>query len=274
MKQVHLILILALIGVTHATPAEGHSPYIKKVLTVKSPAGDPLIIEKLYGDGIFFADPVRLQIRNKNGVVLAYSRTNTHGGVFCPSVRFCWAFPYDGLLAEPLKLDYENLKFDESNKDGLPADLAAYMAGLENTARSSTFAYPSYKDEPKNFIVFSPLIKLLSPIIIIADNFLTFLILAAVYCLPSFLFPTFWSFSLSKTGASQFVLIFLGILMAIPFGVLTVGVTFIDLFTLSIPFLYGLLIASLSIWAGLLLSRKCSHRLLSNSHTDWESRKK
>jgi hypothetical protein len=133
-----------LVGILHATPASAHSSYAVKVKTLEDPNGSSLILEKLYGDGIFFADPVKVQIRNKNGVVIAQSKTATHIGIFCPYIQFCWAFPYETLFVNPIYLDFQKLNYKASLKPKLPSALIHYLNGSTGKLPSSAFNAPVY----------------------------------------------------------------------------------------------------------------------------------
>lgn len=261
MKQLPL-LILAL-GLLCALPVEAHRPYAIKVKTLEAPHGESLILEKLYGDGIFVADPVRLQVRNKNGVVIAHSRTASHVSEFCPSVQFCWAFPYEELFVTPMYLDFKKLKYNETSKSKIPAEpeLNDYLKGTTDNIHSDNISYPDYGDKSENFLKGSPVIQLLSPLIIITDNIANFLVLAAIFFIPSFLYPIFCSLIMSKNDITKnpFARFGLGLFAAIllvPYSCFLLFTIIGILITDSTPFIYSLLIIGLSIWAGLFLSKK------------------
>ncbi len=248
-------------------PAQAHRPYAVKEYTIQGPNKQNMIVEKLFGDGIFSGDPVRLQIRNQQGAVIAHSQTATHVGVFCPSIQFCWAFPYDDLLVEPLLLDYEKLQYNASDVTNQPEALADYLSGAIKVLRDDRLGYPSYRDTPQNFSTGSPLLKILSPFIIIGDNFLTFLVLALIYFLPSFLSPIYHAFSLRKSGLRKLGLLSMGWLLLISYTILALFVSFIILFTWSTPFIYCLVIIGGSARAGAYLSQKVYLKRLSAQST-------
>jgi hypothetical protein len=237
-------------------PAQAHRPYAVKEYTIQGPNKQTMIVEKLFGDGIFYGDPVRLQIRNQQGAVIAHSKTATHVGVFCPSIQFCWAFPYNDLLVEPLLLDYEKLQYNASDVTNQPEALADYLSGAIKVLRDDRLGYPSYRDTPQNFSTGSPLIKLLSPIIIIANSFLTFLGLAVIYFLPSLLLPLGLAFCLRRTGFKKVCLILIGILLAFAYTAFVLMASLVILFTLSTPLVYSVVVAGGSVWTGTYLSKK------------------
>lgn len=254
-KFIKIICALLFASIFYAAPSEAHSPYAIKIQDLKDPQGNLLILEKLYGDGILSEDPAKLQVRNKNGVVLARSITGTHLAVFCPSIQFCWAFPYNGgLFIEPMVLDYQKLKYNDASTPNVKAELASYLNGSEKVSRSRSFLHPMYQDKPENFLPGSPFIKILSPLIILVDSFLNFLVLAAVYFIPSFLFPSFCTYTLSKQGFTRFTLKFLTFIFVLASALFALFLSFINLFTFATPFLYGLLVAAFSIGFGLFLS--------------------
>lgn len=97
-----------------AVPVFAHKPYGHLQKDLRSPQGERLVLEKVFGDGLFGPDPSSLQLRNRHGAVIAYTPANIFVGVFCPSLDACWAFPHDSILGlgapyrlEPGSLDYE-----------------------------------------------------------------------------------------------------------------------------------------------------------------------
>jgi hypothetical protein len=251
-----IYLLLAVTATLSASTAQAHRPYAVKVKTIQSLKHDILIVERLFGDGIFFADPVRLQIRNQQDAVIAHSQTASHVGAFCPSIQFCWAFPYQGLLVEPMYLDYKKLDYHRSNGLKTPEELTNYLSGSSTTLRTPSLVYPSSRDMPENFIAASSLLKLLSPLIIIGDNFLTFLLLAILYFLPSFLLPIYITFSQRQNGLRRTSFLLLGLIVFITYIALSLLASFVILFTWSMPIIYCLLIAGASVWVGITLSRR------------------
>ena len=93
MSNNRLCLFLILTLLIHA-PAYAHPPYLAKQGIITDPDGNKVIKEKLYGDGVFTNDPVTFRLRNRHGALLANSPINTHVFSFCPSIDFCWVFPF------------------------------------------------------------------------------------------------------------------------------------------------------------------------------------
>ena len=90
-NKLYFLLVLALL--THA-PAHAHPPYLLKQGVITDPDGNQVIKEKLYGDGVIVPDPGTFQLRNRHGALLANSPIEDHVASFCPSLNFCWVFPY------------------------------------------------------------------------------------------------------------------------------------------------------------------------------------
>jgi hypothetical protein len=65
--------------------------------------GRTATLELLYGDGIFFADPVRAQLRTTHGATVGKTPMANNIVTFCPSSRFCWVF-LSGLIPIPWRL--------------------------------------------------------------------------------------------------------------------------------------------------------------------------
>jgi len=174
MKHILLILLLCQIW---CEPAYAHRFYIIEDSRIDAPDGSPLIVERLYGDGIIGMDPVSLQIRNLGGAVLAHSQTSTHVATFCPHINYCWAFPYNPIL--PLSM---GLRLDTSNVDwNTPppvytlskeeaGEFSAYLAGHRRIAHSDSFGYPSTVRDKSPLFIPSFASLLISPAIILFDQ--------------------------------------------------------------------------------------------------------
>ena len=99
---VAILLAVALV-VSHARPASAHRSYSVPQKTLDFGDGRTAMLEILYGDGIFFADPARAQLRTKEGATVAKTPMDGHVATFCPSVEYCWVFLY-GPIPIPWRL--------------------------------------------------------------------------------------------------------------------------------------------------------------------------
>ena len=193
MKKNRLYFLLVLALLIHA-PAHAHPPYLLKHGVITDPDGNQVIKEKLYGDGVLFIDPRTFQLRNRHGARLANSPIEDHVASFCPSINFCWVFPYHALslFAVGWSLDTEALVFDKPApnyefKDATKAEAFKSYLDDKNVKRFSAYAlgYPEFNRSHSGFKP-SRISALFSPFIIMADQFiqlLVFLLSTLVLCI-------------------------------------------------------------------------------------------
>jgi|GEM_PF-3491539 len=259
MKKIrHIVILVAFLASSIFGPAEAHSPYAIRQSIISGPNQNPLIVEKLFGDGVIVSsDPVRLQIRNKNGAVIAYTQTALHVSVFCPTIQFCWAFPYDNsAIVEPMHLDDKTLDYAAQDPKIYPEEMADYLSGKNDTLRYTALREPFYSDKPYHFSKGPEWLKWLSPLIIIITNFFSFLILAFVYFLPFLLAPWYLAFALNKENPAKLLFLILGTLVSLVYIFFVVmGTIFIYFFTYSLPVLYCIGIAAISVFSGIYFSK-------------------
>jgi len=239
-------------------PAQAHSPYAIRQNIISGPDQNPLIVEKLFGDGVIVSsDPVSFQIRNKNGAVIAHTQTSLHLSVFCPTIQLCWAFPYDNsAIVEPMHLDYKALDYAAQDPKIHPEEMADYFSGKNDTLRDTGLREPFYSDKPYHFYKGPEWLKWLSPLIIISSNFFSFLILASVYFLPFLIAPGYLAFALNKENPAKLLFLILGTLVSLVYIFFVVmGTIFIYFFAYSLPPLYCLGIAAVSIFSGIYASK-------------------
>ena len=254
-----IFLILVLQGITSA---EAHSPHAIKVNTIKDPNGNPLIVEKLYGDGIFGPDPTRLQIRNRHGVVIARSTTDSSIFAFCPELQFCWAF-HNAIGLQALKLDYKNLSYEKTDPASLSPGLKDYLLNTTYIHGSEAdLSWPKIQDRTEGFIEINTPLMLLSPIIVLMDNIILFCIVAIlfaiIFCIPFFI--------ITPPRKNLLIMIILGCMF---FG--CTGLTsIIILFIYPEFFLYNATIAALSSCAGMALGIKANLFLQSKTKGNQE----
>jgi len=66
-----------------STPAAAHSPYFSRAVEVTLPNGQRGEMRLIHGDGIFFADPVRILVLNSEGRLLARSHRSVPISLIC-----------------------------------------------------------------------------------------------------------------------------------------------------------------------------------------------
>lgn len=99
MKMRILFGLLITIFLLHSAPVHAHRPYFRAYSDwIKFSSGD-YQIQGWYGDGIFFADPVSVTLRHRNGGMVAWTEYGRQASGYCPSVDNCWGFTFPGVLA-------------------------------------------------------------------------------------------------------------------------------------------------------------------------------
>jgi hypothetical protein len=81
-------VLAALLG----QPALAHRPYTVEQKTLTFSDGRSATLELLFGDGIFFADPGRGQLKDEKGAVVAWTPAADGVISYCPSIDHCWVF--------------------------------------------------------------------------------------------------------------------------------------------------------------------------------------
>lgn len=76
--------------------ASAHAPYANHVATLKPSDNVELKLYKSYIDGIFFTDPVKLEVRDPSDFILLETDFGRDIVLFCPDVARCVVFRYDG----------------------------------------------------------------------------------------------------------------------------------------------------------------------------------
>lgn len=182
---------LLLIFVISAS-AQASDPTSIKIGTLQDPHGRTLIVERSLGGTILGPPPTNLQIRNYQGIVVAYSPTDNFVISICPHVEFCLAIPHGGFytLSPVWKLDYQSVDFfaqkipnacyDNLNSDlshrAEAKELCEYLNNPEKlSVRNRAFNDPAYLKEPLNFSPAPPVMILISPFLVIMMNIHIFL---------------------------------------------------------------------------------------------------
>ncbi len=87
-------LIAGFILTVLSVPAIASQPYVEKIKMLTGPAGEKLVLEKLYADdGFDLFHPVSVQLKNQNGAVVAFMPVAIDASVYCPSLLRCIVFP-------------------------------------------------------------------------------------------------------------------------------------------------------------------------------------
>lgn len=192
MNLIKILACLLLFLCVGSTAAQAHDPYARKIATLKDSEDRTVIVEKLYGDGIIGPDPANLQIRNHQGVVVAYSPAGDFLIPICPHIQFCFAIPHDGpyIISPVWKLDYKSVDFSaRTNQDAChdnvnsdlkhrtaAKELCEYMTNSEKVwIREYGSTYPELLKEPLSFSPAPLIMTLISPLIVIITNIHIFL---------------------------------------------------------------------------------------------------
>lgn len=230
------------------TPVFAHAPYFIKQRILTTDEGQKFIVEKACGDGIFFADPMRLQVRAMNGAVVARSPVYEHAAVLCFSLQQCWVFPYGSfnLFASGWKLDPSQMKLNmpppEYVLNGEAArDFADYLSNADTRRVAGFgFGYPEHMPDERAFSVYTATL-LLSPIFILANIWLAFLTVALSVFGLGFLYRA--CLTPPSGGMHIFVIVLntIGGLGAVCLSLVFIGYVFLLCFTYSFPIFYMLL---------------------------------
>jgi hypothetical protein len=269
-KKILTILICTAFLLFLAPVSLAHSPYIVKVKNVKDPTGNPLVIEILYDDGLIGPDPGRFQIRNKHGVIIAKAPHMSHIWHFCPSLKHCWVFPYEGEGIEPLRLDYTKLNYTATSKDPLPPDFQSYLESPAGSRTGSNEYYTGSRGQTLNFKPASSILKWISPFIIILDNLFFILFTFCVYTILAGLF-TYCLCSIrsqsDKTDKKSTIIAFLS--FCVPLSVV-LFFSWISMLAFGIP-LYLFVFALLGLSIGNILGKQAHKKFVDNQPTKQHS---
>jgi hypothetical protein len=252
-KNVLFSLLVVLASFLCVVPAQAHRPYVKKLYILSGPDKKPLIVEKLVGDNVIGVNPEKLQIRNQNGAVIAYTQTAYHIVIHCSSIQSCWVFPYSSALIEPVHLDYKALDYSAINPENHSKELSDYLAGRSNRLQTLNLIAPSYRDKPYHFSEGPSWIQLFSPIIM--TQFSDYFGLSMLYFLPTLFLPVYWASATGKGLDRQENRWIIGLLLLIPYAYFVFINTMLILFGHSLSLLYGFATIGLSIWCGKHISK-------------------
>jgi hypothetical protein len=246
-----IILVFALFFLA-ANSAYAHSPYLIKEGIVADPNGNEVILEKLYGDGIFTADPVSFQIRSKNGTLLAFTSTASQIGVVCPHVKFCWAFLYWGILPVGigLKLDHQSIDWNkpaphEKLGEKRAEEFKKYLEDNDQK-RAYGFEYPEHRKDNSTGFTEVWWTFPFSPIFIIAGYIVPLIAILFLTALPLFLYACVKKY-LGLNNISAILISALTTLVTLGYAAFYLLALFICWFTIGTPTLYMLLFIALGL---------------------------
>lgn len=250
-----VILLSALIFLI-ASPAYAHRPYLIKEGSISDPSGNPVILERLYGDGIFTSDPVSFQIRSRSGALLAHTPTAEHVAVFCPDVNFCWAFPYG--IASPftvgMRLDHESIDWDAPapKLDIKDNEAELYQKYLEDKkqkrAYSYSFDYPEMrKDQQGKGFSASAWSIVFSPLFILANHVIQLALVTVLSVVPFILHWLFFKRFIPSKKINKILLKSAGGLIIFGYILFYCLALFVLGFTIGTPWLYMLAAMALGL---------------------------
>jgi hypothetical protein len=110
-----------------ASHADAHRPYFTVIEKISPPGGQPGEMRLLHGDGIFFADPVRVLVLDEEGRAVALSPLTSIQSLVCPEERKCLAVDLEGKRAFELDPATFRISPVRQESDGL-RDLEAEEA--------------------------------------------------------------------------------------------------------------------------------------------------
>jgi hypothetical protein len=206
------VLILGILffpGIGHA-----HSPYSIKASVITGPEQQKLFVERLYGDGIFFADPVAVQIRNAYGAPIGQSSAGKGAGIFCPSYKHCYAFIDQGLgIASAQKFDWENADYDLKPSKAEIETLQAYLND-PSIERLHSYEHNKYPEMSQNDFLKAPLILIaLSPFMLFLAHYAQLTTLFIIFFTTLYL----WT-KLKSTNQENLIKQAILVLLLAPFG--------------------------------------------------------
>jgi hypothetical protein len=270
LRKVAAIVLVVLFS----SPAFAHRPYAVKQGIIEGPGGSVIIKEHVYGDGILIADPASFQLRSRSGMVLASSPVGQHVGTFCPSLYFCWAFPYGQVMPFSFgwKVDPKSIKIDEfppryEFNTGEEIEFRAYLEELSVDSVHGNFVVDPMVRTSHSGFVKVPWSALLSPLIILTDNFekliSIFVLTASLFILYGLLFRWAQPGAKAIRRAAHLLgtFVFSGCVLLYSVGLLFVA------FTASTPYLYLLMV----IGAGARVGYSASNKLQARLNTDTSS---
>lgn len=262
---IRILFFLASFTLLFSSFAHAHSPYVMKQKIIDAPDHQKLIIEKLYGDGIIFSDPIMLQVRNANGAVVAASPASYHLAYFCPSISSCWVFPHGGLFpfAKGYKLEWEKLDYNKTlaERDIPSEDKLEFEKYLKDQKQerfnSYSLGYPELNQNEFHGFSTNILSYFISPLVIIADKITVYLLIIFAAYLQTKIFYKISDYQDSKTKKS-----FVGWLLLIAGYILMITISFIYfiiligiLFGAWLPLFYFLSAIALGVFLGKKKSR-------------------
>ncbi|AGH97515.1 hypothetical protein [Micavibrio aeruginosavorus] len=264
-RQLKGVFVIALLCVLIFSPAaHAHRPYLVNKGTLTDPGGEIIVKGKRYGDGIFSTDPVTFEIRNRNGVVLANTPVADHVAVFCPHAKFCWAFPYGYLtpIVSGYKLDADNIDWDaQSKNDSGRGNFERYLSGDEKTLRDYDLDYPEFIKTYSGFEEVK-MASIISPIMIVFDQFFILLGLLVLTFVPYLLYWLFFSKRWTQNKVLKYGIFLFGSCIFLGYC----GFYFLALlvfgYTLSTPIFYLLAAIISGAVLGALFSKKTKRSAL------------
>ena len=257
MRLLSLSILTLLYILSSVHSAEAHRPYLVKDKTFETPKGI-IITERLYGDGIVVTDPMQYQIRDGKGNVLANTKTYNHIATFCPNLKFCWAFPYDGftILSVGQKLDYKGLDLEKEKPifelaEEEKTSFERYLSdpNYKRTA-SYEFGYPEFQNKDKIGFKAVKFSSVFSALVILKENLIGLLLTLALSIVPIFIKSFFFDILKSESRIITFARKLFGTVLIIGFTIFFIITIFSLSFFTGIPFFYMMVSLSVGLYIG------------------------
>ena len=222
MKNSKLYFLFVFVLLIH-TSAYADPPYLLKQGAITDPDGNQVIKEKLHGDGMIGVGPTTFQLRNRHGALLANSPIDNHVASFCPSINFCWVFPYSGmsLFSVGWSLSIEAVEFDkpalnyEFKRKAEEEKFKSYLND-QNVKRFSAYVLgDSDFNRPHSGFKQSWISVLFSPFIILADQFTRLLVLLLLTLVLFILFELFFKWKKIERKTVKYSVYTIGALLIV-----------------------------------------------------------
>lgn len=242
-----LAIFLFLFSLCLPETAAAHRPYVEKQGTIKGFDGKNIIVEYLYGDGIFAKDPMRIQLRHENGGLIAATNVTDFGIAYCKTLDYCYLTTYGALFPFPhvLQVDVKNLSYPppplEAHSESEKSSWEAYHRdGKVKRLSSIVLGYPELSKNSQQGLKEAPILTQIAFIPLVIFYNLHLIALGFIVGYISHLFG--WLMARGKKAEGKTrkaVLYFASILFFMLYGITTLAL--ILLIGLYQPFLFAII---------------------------------
>jgi hypothetical protein len=137
MKPVATLLAVLYALLLAGGPASAHSPYFTRTERITLPNGQAGELRLLHGDGIFFADPIRVLVLDAEGRLLARSHRTVPVALSCKPDHQCQVFD----LAEDNVLELDPSTFRLGSVVPGPKEDRDLLGELSREMKAGAFAF-------------------------------------------------------------------------------------------------------------------------------------